>query len=1037
MADLGAPIITFYSYKGGTGRSMSLANTAWILASNGARVLVVDWDLEAPGLHRFFHPFLPDAELRSSPGLIDFMWDFAMAALDPQVTAESGWHNAFADIQPYAMSVEYRFPGDGTIDLVPAGRQDQLYSTQVTSFDWNNFYEKLGGGGFLQALKRNMRGQYDYVLIDSRTGVSDISGICTVQMPDTLVSCFTLSTQAVDGAAAVAASVQRQRLGDQLRIFPVPMRVEDGEQDKLEASRDYARLKFGQFLWHLSDQERYWGEVEVPYKSFYAYEEILATVGDRPQQLNTILAVTERITGYLTNQRVSALGAAPSEPERRDLLKLFQREKSVPAAGAGLSSGPATRVFICYAFDSPTHFESVRDLWSLLREAGIDARLDQPPAQRSPAWGERQAAELDAADLVIVVASVAYGEASEAEVRRLLRAYLRRPGRFLAVALPDLADGEIPAFVRDTVEPLPLSALTVDGIEPLIRKINRERTAWLRAGDAPAERDTRVRALDALDPKLVTALASLRASVIRQWTSELASRRLFEPSPLDVRWALTDRYSLAADGGRAAFAGTSEDLPAVLLGQSRKRLVILGPSGSGKTSAAARLAISLCETAGPGDPAPLLFSADSWDPHDQDLRSWLAARLEDDYPGLSHDIVGRLIDADLVLPIIDGLDEMPANLRSHAIGQLDQKTLGSGLVLTSRTAEYADLARRTGRPLAGAAVAELLPISAAAAISFIRSGTMSEDRRWEPVFEAIRNDHGSPTAKALSTPLMLVLARDAYSSPATDPAELLQVANDGSLERRLFNDFIEAAYRLDRTDGQNYEAPTARRYLAFIARGMAKNHTRDIAWWQLAGPAAGRYEIPLLLAVTFVPAAALAVAAVDLFHLQRLPISAIAGTLSWGLMIPAALLSPAPRRLGRPARRLESADPRAVLRADRRAALLPPLVALVGSALTLGIIAILGYGREHLGLAGLSAAFLLLVTSALSLAYTAWGRFVIARPWLAARGHLPLRVMAFLDDAYQRGVLRRSGPFYQFRNAQLQDALASGPAVSEPRRPSE
>lgn len=49
-------IVTFYSYKGGTGRTMALANTAWILAANGKRVLAVDWDLEAPGLHRFFHP---------------------------------------------------------------------------------------------------------------------------------------------------------------------------------------------------------------------------------------------------------------------------------------------------------------------------------------------------------------------------------------------------------------------------------------------------------------------------------------------------------------------------------------------------------------------------------------------------------------------------------------------------------------------------------------------------------------------------------------------------------------------------------------------------------------------------------------------------------------------------------------------------------------------------------------------------------------------------------------------------------------------
>ena len=47
-------IITFYSYKGGTGRSMALANVSYLLASWGYKVLLVDWDLEAPGLHNFF-----------------------------------------------------------------------------------------------------------------------------------------------------------------------------------------------------------------------------------------------------------------------------------------------------------------------------------------------------------------------------------------------------------------------------------------------------------------------------------------------------------------------------------------------------------------------------------------------------------------------------------------------------------------------------------------------------------------------------------------------------------------------------------------------------------------------------------------------------------------------------------------------------------------------------------------------------------------------------------------------------------------------
>ena len=51
-------IVTFYSFKGGTGRTMALANVAWILAANGMRVLIADWDLESPGLHRFFQPFM-------------------------------------------------------------------------------------------------------------------------------------------------------------------------------------------------------------------------------------------------------------------------------------------------------------------------------------------------------------------------------------------------------------------------------------------------------------------------------------------------------------------------------------------------------------------------------------------------------------------------------------------------------------------------------------------------------------------------------------------------------------------------------------------------------------------------------------------------------------------------------------------------------------------------------------------------------------------------------------------------------------------
>src|SRR6266481_2395162 len=105
-------ILTFYSYKGGSGRSMALANVAWILASNGKRVLVIDWDLEAPGLHRYFAPFLQDKQLRSSDGVLEFVMNFALEAMTPspdRAESASTWYIGLANIQHYAVSLEYPF----------------------------------------------------------------------------------------------------------------------------------------------------------------------------------------------------------------------------------------------------------------------------------------------------------------------------------------------------------------------------------------------------------------------------------------------------------------------------------------------------------------------------------------------------------------------------------------------------------------------------------------------------------------------------------------------------------------------------------------------------------------------------------------------------------------------------------------------------------------------------------------------------------------------------------------------------------------
>jgi hypothetical protein len=69
----------------------------------------------------------------------------------------------------------------------------------------------------------------------------------------------------------------------------------------------------------------------------------------------------------------------------------------------------------------------------------------------------------------------------------------------------------------------------------------------------------------------------------------------------------------------------------------------------------------------------------------------------------------------------------------------------------------------------------------------------------------------------------------------------------------------------------------------------------------------------------------------------------------------------------------------------------------------------------------------LIVGFVIGLSQTAWGWFAVARCWLALRGRLPWRLMGFLADAHQRGVLRQAGAVYQFRHAELQRHLAEQP----------
>jgi CO dehydrogenase nickel-insertion accessory protein CooC1 len=393
-------IITFYSYKGGTGRTMALANVAWILASNGNRVLSVDWDLESPGLHKFFHPFLDESTVSATPGVIEIINDYASAAVDPGPRHDN-WHVDYAQVERHAVSLEWTFPDGGKLDFLSAGRQNRDYSAAVCSLDWDNFYDRLGGGRFFRAMREDMKQRYDYVLIDSRTGLSDVADICTIELPDVLAICFTLSDQSIEGAANVARQISGRYRDRNIRVLPVPMRIEDGEKEKLDVGRALARTKFEGFPAGMTPESSalYWASVEVPYKPFYAFEETLATFGDDPGSPASLLSSFERITDSLTEGRVAAMQPI-AESLRLQYKEAFARRQPAPSTQVYLSYVPEDRMWADW-------IEAVltRAGFRVLPRSTVTTAAAGPGDVRGSIQAER---ELQAAPRAIAVLSSAY-----------------------------------------------------------------------------------------------------------------------------------------------------------------------------------------------------------------------------------------------------------------------------------------------------------------------------------------------------------------------------------------------------------------------------------------------------------------------------------------------------------------------------------------------------------------------------------------------------------------------------------------------------
>ncbi|MFD1546853.1 NACHT and WD40 repeat domain-containing protein [Nonomuraea guangzhouensis] len=361
------------------------------------------------------------------------------------------------------------------------------------------------------------------------------------------------------------------------------------------------------------------------------------------------------------------------------------------------------------------------------------------------------------------------------------------------------------------------------------------------------------------------ALADLRKMVNNQWRNE--ATRMLGLDPMPVRWNLRDEVRFI-DGprisGEITWSGSGDQIEGLAdrFRASGGRLVVLGGPGAGKTTLAIQLLRELLKSK--NGPVPVLLTMSGWDVKEYPFfEDWLVARLEQTYPALhtyGGDMARRLVRDDKIVPVLDGLDEMPASSLPGALAALNRSLpVETQLVLTSRTAEYTAAAQALGR----AAVVEAEPMSAGAAADYLNGilGRTVRHPGWERLLDRLRDDESTPLSETVSSPLGMWLLRTVYE-PAADPSRLLdpaRFATAAELRAYLFDRLVPALIEArppaekDEADlfrpSRRYRPEQVTQWLGYLATlldrtpaeaeaiplGGKSIGVRDFAWWWLAG----------------------------------------------------------------------------------------------------------------------------------------------------------------------------------------------------------
>lgn len=338
-------LVTFYSYKGGVGRTFTLANVGVALASWGYRILCIDWDLDAPGLDYYFRVD------KSQPGLVELVTAFG--------------HDKNPDWHDYVSPVTV---GDGiSLDLMCAGQRNESFIDHVQELDWVELYEKKQLAESLEEWRLEWKKSYDFVLIDSRTGVTDIGALCTAHLPDILVALFMANRQSLEGCIEVIERSKRARQSTPferaaLPVLPVPSRIDTREE--LESVLEWKRKfedRLGAYYGAWADQGIQSMELinrtTIPYVAYWSFGERLPVIEEARG--------TDSVRFYL--ETIAALVA--HRLSNTELLVESSESFIAAAARAGQRrSGFSYDIFVGFTSDLA---EKARELQGVLEERGF------------------------------------------------------------------------------------------------------------------------------------------------------------------------------------------------------------------------------------------------------------------------------------------------------------------------------------------------------------------------------------------------------------------------------------------------------------------------------------------------------------------------------------------------------------------------------------------------------------------------------------------------------------------------------------------